>query len=365
VRDILRRRLALGALGLTGALLLAACSRPVTAPPASNQPSNQPPTPPTQTTTPTAPQTLWEKHAGLQVIDVHNHDASAGRWRSSLRLWDQYKVAQVTLTGDVSEPSAVGTDQAAWEAYKEQPGRFFPIFSGFDLHDPSCLDVVKRNLEQGFFGLGEVIAASTRSPITSKVKWKGLHAMDGYLPAIYDLIAPYKAPIMLHMDPASQANVDKLTEALTKHPKTIFIWGHANIGITPAEMDQLLRDHPNLYVDFFAGFAVANPNLGGKLTEYVPVIEKHSDRVLVSSDSGYGVGYAEAYTALYQLLDQLSPAAAKKVAHANYTKLIEQQPATETQLAKIKELAAKAGKSVDLQALNKRKANELIFSLSK
>jgi predicted TIM-barrel fold metal-dependent hydrolase len=361
VQDPLRRRLALGALGLTGALILAACSRPVTAPPASNQP----PTPPTQTTTPPAPQTLWEKHADLQVIDVHNHDASANQWRSSLRIWDQYKVAQIVLMGDVSEPSAIKTDEIAWAAYRAYPARFFPIFSGFDLHDPSSLEVVKQNLEQGYFGLGEVVVASTVSPVTSKVKWKGLHVLDGHLPEIYDLIARYKAPILIHMDPATQANLTKLKEALKKHPETIFIFGHANVALTPDDLDELLRDHPNLYVDFFAGFAVANPNLGGKLSEYVPMIQKHSDHVLVSTDSGYGVGYDVAYKALYELLDQLDPVAAKKVAHENYTKLIEQQPATETQLAKIKELAAKAGKSVDLQALNKRKANELIFSLSK
>lgn len=191
---------------------------------------------------------------------------------------------------------------------REIPTSSFPFFSGFDLHDPKSLDVIKGNLEKGFFGLGEIAAASTYSPMVSKVAWKADDPMDGYLPQIYDLLAKYKVPILLHIDPPNGKPVAKLEQALDEHPNTIFIFGHINAYNSPEEIDRLMSKHPNLYGDFFAGFSVYNPEGGMDPEVYIPLLKKYSDRFMQSTDSGYGIDSGEERTidAMYQIIHLLN-----------------------------------------------------------
>jgi hypothetical protein len=353
-RSTLGLALLLSCTALVGACSTAPAQQP--SPPAKQEPAPAPPA----TATP-----LWEKYADLKLVDVHNHDASRS-WKGSVSTWTKYHVDRIALMGNVSEPAAIDTDKVAWQAYAEQPERFYPIFSGFDLHDASSLEVVRANLEQGYYGLGEIIVASTKSPITSGLKWKGLDAMDGYLPQIYKLIATYKAPILIHIDPTTDAQIAKLEEALDASPETVIIWGHANAGaVTPATLDRLLAKHPNLYIDFLAIVADQMPERSGSLADYAKVITAHKERFLLGSDSGAGDSLSAAYESCYKLLDLLDRETAKLVASGNYTRLIEAQPATKSQVAKLQELAKQKGQQIDLTNLNKRKANELIFSLSK
>jgi predicted TIM-barrel fold metal-dependent hydrolase len=229
--------------------------------------------------------------------------------------------------------------------------------------------VIKNNLEKGFFGLGEVVAASLYSPVVSKVAWKAEDPMDGYLPQIYDLIATYKAPILLHIDPALGEPIDKLEQALDEHPQTIFIFGHINAYNTPSEVDRLMNKHPNLYADFFAGFAVYNPDSGMNPKEFIPVMKKYADRFMISTDSGYGLegGEVKAIKAMYQVLDLLDdPIIARKVAHTNLLSLIQAEPATKTQLEAIHKLEATTGmNSVENKQLTKMEAGQILANAVK
>ncbi|AEY66123.1 amidohydrolase family protein [Clostridium sp. BNL1100] len=304
----------------------------------------------------------------LGIIDAHNHDASGLRYSSMMSTWDEYHIEKVVLFGDTSEPSAMNTDSIAWDVYQQYPDKFIPYFSGFDLHSAQSLDVIKNNLEKGYFGLGEIVAASTYSPMTSKAAWKGKHPMDGYLPQIYDLIAKYKAPILLHIDPANGEPIDKLEQALDEHPNTIFIFGHINAYNTPAEVERLMEKHPNLYADFFAGFSVYSPDSGNHPEEFIPVIKKYSDRFMLGTDSGYGIGGGEkkAIQAMYQILDLLDdPVVARKVAHTNLMNLIQAQPATQTQLKAIHELEQVTGKKYDAKRLTKLEAGQILAEAGK
>ncbi|MHA6531865.1 amidohydrolase family protein [Paenibacillus sp. BAC0078] len=310
---------------------------------------------------------LVAEYKGLQLIDAHNHGASFYKYRGMLNTWKENGVHQVVLFGNSSEPAAIDTDETTWNAYQQYPELIIPYFSGFDLHDKGSLEVVKSNLEKGYFGLGEVAGASTASPAMSKVAWKANDPMDGYLPQIYDLIAAYKAPILMHIDPPNGMPVEKLEEALTKHPDTIIIFAHINAYNTPEEVDRLLGKYPNLYADFFAGFSVYNPDSGKHPELYIPVMKKYPDRFMLSTDSGYGIGGEEqAIDAMYRMIELLDdPAIARKIAHDNLAAIIEAQPATETQLKAIRKLERQTGKSYDEAKLSKAAAGKILAEAAK
>lgn len=305
---------------------------------------------------------LSVKYKELGLIDAHNHDASGMKYLSMLRTWKDKGLKQIVMFGNVSEPSAILTDNLSWGAYQKYPDIIIPYFSGFDLHNPESLTVVRNNLEKGFFGLGEVVGASTMSPVVSKVAWKANDPMDGYLPQIYDIIAEYKAPILLHIDPPNGVAVAKLEQALEEHPKTIIIFGHINAYNTPEEIDRLMSKHPNLYADFFAGFSVYNPEGGNKPEQFIPVMKKFPDRFMLSTDSGYGIDNEEmAIDAMYQMLALLDdPDLARKIAHDNLDAIIKAQPATDTQRELIRKLEQDTGKIYHVESLSKVAAGQIL-----
>ncbi|NOV02615.1 amidohydrolase family protein [Paenibacillus sp. LMG 31457] len=302
---------------------------------------------------------LLRQYGSVPLADAHNHDASDFRYLDMPSMWKKDAVDRVILFGDVSESSAIRTDAYAWKAYTDSPDFFVPYFSGFDLHDPSSLQVVRENLEQGYFGLGEIAAASYNSPVVSKVEWKAKDPMDGFLPQIYDLCAEFQAPILLHMDPPNGFVIDKLEEALSAHPKTIFIFGHANAYNSPENIKRLLEKHDNIYMDFFAGFTVFNLESANRIEDFLPVIRQFPDKFMLSTDSGYGLASEEAaIEAMYRVLDAIGdPALIKKVAYDNLDAIIRNEPATQTQ----KEAVQKQDAARDVAKLTKLEAGKLLW----
>jgi hypothetical protein len=229
------------------------------------------------------------------------------------------------------------------------------------VHSEDSLAVVIENLEKGYFGIGEVVAASTYSPIASTLEWKGNHPMDGYFPEIYEICEKYKAPLLLHIDPPYGFPIIKFEQALTKYPNTIFIFAHANGYNTPKNIQKLLSKYNNLYIDFFAGFTAYNKESLNNLLDYVPLINEYPNRFLVSSDSGYGVGYDKAYKAIYELFDLLEQSVVEKIAYRNFEEIIEAQPITQYQREKIEEISSKLKIELNVNNMNKKEANEWII----
>lgn len=303
---------------------------------------------------------LQELYRDITLIDMHNHAAGNP---DAVKTWTAYGIDRIVLFGGISEPSAIATDQLAWDHYRKNPSHVYPSFAGFPIYDEEGLTMVKENLEEGYLNIGEIVAASIYSPITSNLEWKSEHPNDGNLPKIYELAASYRVPVLLHIDPLEGLPIEHLKQAIKQNPDTIFILGHANAYNTPENIKLLLEEkHPNLYIDFFAGFTAYSPDSTHKLQDYVSLMEQYPDRFMLSTDSGYGLNAAHAAHALYEIIDLLSPETAQKVAFQNYERLIELQPPTESQIAKIKELSAELGQKKTYR-LNKRMANELIFEL--
>ncbi len=304
-------------------------------------------------------QSLQELYQELPLIDIHNHDAENP---IAVQTWGQYGIDRIVLFGSISEPHAQVTDEEAWAQYLAEPDHVYPSFAGFPVYEEEGVTYVKERLEQGYLNIGEIAAASTFSPVVSKLKWKAEHPNDGYLPQIYELAAEYRTPILLHIDPPNGSPILYLEEALEQHRDTSMIFGHANAYNPPWNIEVLLAKHPNLYIDFFAGFTAYSRESTNKLQDFVPVIEQYPDRFMLSTDSGYGLSRYEAAQGLYEIIDLLTPETAVKVAYQNYERLVEQQPPTASQIEQIKALSAKAGR-FETYRLNKRMANELIMEL--
>jgi predicted TIM-barrel fold metal-dependent hydrolase len=228
--------------------------------------------------------------------------------------------------------------------------------------------MAKANLEKGYFGIGEIAAASTFSPVLSKVEWKTQNPMDGILPQLYELAAKYKVPFLLHIDPPNGAPIAKLEEALDKYPDTTIIFGHGNAYNSPENLDALLQKHPNLYVDFFAGFTAFNPESSNKLEDFVPVMKKFPDKFMLSTDAGYGLpgGETQAIEGMYRLIDALGDRKlAQKIAHDNLYGLISRQPATRTQVDRIKKSDSQTGKTRNYKNLSKVEAGLILSGKEK
>lgn len=303
---------------------------------------------------------LYKIYRDLTVIDIHNHDAPNP---AAADKWGEFGIDRIVLFGDISEPSALRTDQLSWEQYVQEPSRIYPSFAGVPIYEDDGLSIVKQKLEKGYLNIGELVAASTHSPIVSNVEWKAEHPNDGNLPQIYDMAAEYRVPILLHIDPPNGTPIKHLEDALDEHPDTAIIFGHANVFNSPRNIESLLSEHGNLYIDFCPGFTAYNSASTNRLEDFVPVIEKYPDRFMLSTDSGYGITAEQAAEAMYEIIDLLTPESAVKVAYQNYEGLIERQQPTETQIETIKKLSSEAGIFTTYK-LNKRMANELIFQLT-
>ncbi|MFC4411805.1 amidohydrolase family protein [Chungangia koreensis] len=318
--------------------------------------------------------TVIDKYLDLPLIDVHNHDAdtlelqerrSNDNYASLLDTWTEYGIDRTVLFGAVSDPAAVKSDRYSWSLYEKYPNRIYPAFTGVKIDKNSnSLQDVKQKLEKGIMQMGELYAASQYSPYSS-VKWKAKHPNDGLLPEIYDLAAEYKVPVMLHIDPPNGFPMQQFKLTLKNHPNTLFIFAHGNVHTAPDELEELLAEHDNLLIDFFAGFTAYNPGSKYELVDFVPLVEEYRGRFVLGSDSGYSIGLENSYTAMYQFIDLLSPETAGRVAFQNYEEIIEKQPPTKEQIKRIKQLAADKNLKKKWFRLNKRTANELIFSLEK
>jgi predicted TIM-barrel fold metal-dependent hydrolase len=254
----------------------------------------------------------------IPIIDVHNHDAIDHRYLNAINLWNRFGVKQVVLFGNVSEPEAIPTDELALDAARRYPDRIIPFVAGVDIRTSAGLAYVRRQFARGAKGVGEIVGMSSGSPVVSRVAWKGENLLDGFLPQLYELCGQWHRPILLHIDPPN----GQLEEVALLYPNTIFIFAHGNAFNTPERLHKLLRGTSNVLIDFFAGYTAYNDSAGLTLEDYVPLIEEYPNRFLLGSDSGYGVGYENAYIAMRRLLNLVRRDVAERIAYGNFKHLM-------------------------------------------
>ena len=320
----------------------------------------------TSTTEPSI-EDLLSEFSRLPLADAHNHGSVLGI-EGKLPIWEKLGVDRVVLFGEVSRQMATLHDMRTWTYYQQNPDLVIPFFAGINLKDPDDLQVARDLLEMGYFGIGEIAGASTNSPAVSDAEWKATDPMDGILPRLYELCAEYKVPVLLHVDPPFGYPILMLEEALEAYPDTAFIFAHANAYNSPENIEELLKEHENLYIDFFAGSTAFNPRSANKLEDFVDVIRAYPDRFMISSDSGYDIerGEEQAIEAMYMMLDLLKddPVLVRQVAYDNLDALIRDQPATTTQKAKIAELNKMIGSQYDVASITKLEAGKILSEMA-
>ena len=120
----------------------------------------------------------------------------------------------------------------------------------------------------------------------------------------------------------------KLEEAFGAFPETSFIFGHGNAYNSATALESLLEQYPNLTVDLFAGFELYNPDGRKSFDEFVPLVKKYPDRFVVSTDSGYDIGYDNALEGAYRLFEAIGDEETnRKIARDNLAKLFAEREA--------------------------------------
>ncbi|MGB3260386.1 amidohydrolase family protein [Paenisporosarcina sp.] len=317
---------------------------------------------------------LVDQYKDLTVIDVHSHDADAldvserrnnENYTSVRDTWSKYGIDRTVLFGAVSDPTALKSDKLSWTYYQKYPELIYPSFSGFQTEKNSDgIAIVRKQLENGYMHIGEIFGAATYSPHAS-VLWKAQHPNSGILPEIYDIASEYDVPVLLHIDPPSGVPISQFEKAMDNHPKTTFIFAHGNVHTSPEFLRDLLERHENLMIDFFAGYTAYNPTSKFQLMDFVSLVEEYPNRFVIGSDSGYDIGIDKSYLAMYELIDLLSAKTAGKVAYQNFEQLMERQLPTQKQMDEIISLSKELHIEGKTFGLNKREANELIFTLNK
>ncbi|MFO0863500.1 MAG: amidohydrolase family protein [Gemmataceae bacterium] len=212
--------------------------------------------------------------------------------------------------------------------------RFYPFICGFNPTDRNAVDHVKRMIEwyPGVWkGIGEVM--TRHDDLSNLIHGEKGRANHIALDPIYKLAAELDLPVSIHSNISSvwkrePIYLDELKVALTKHPKTRFIWCHAGVSrrIEVPNLTEvivkMLEAHSNLYVDL--SWVVYETNLvkNGKPNEaWVKLVEDHPDRFMIGSDTVGNFGRYHKEILRYEVfLDALAPATARKVVlHDNFT----------------------------------------------
>lgn len=236
------------------------------------------------------------------------------------------------------------TDYLIANAYlradKQIQKRLHPFASGFNGNDKSSgqyLRLLLSSYPGVFQGIGEIfghhdslghmISGTAPNPTSSGYK------------SLYPIAAKYHMPVLLHSNITtwSQTNTNRylpqMEEILKEYPNTTFIWAHVGtsrflyIKNLPPVFDKLLAKYPNLNFDI-SWFAWEGVIYKDKQLDplWKNLIAKYPTRFMIGSDFVGKFKDAKAYSDEIHkfdiLLNQLSPDAAKKVAHDNFLNLL-------------------------------------------
>ena len=272
------------------------------------------------------------------LIDAHHHfhltgSGHQGTWGSVSDAVAQMNQAGITMI--------VAFSTMDLNALKYHPELFIPSYQpitekehGFSPDDPRIVAELRRALEIGFMGLGEMSyrSSSARPP----------HNMSADNPAarqIVDLAAEKGAVINLHHEIGTKAfgpeTIPEFERLLDYNKNVKFVWAHTGYG-RPAPVAKLMAAHSNLYADLstrtpghpFSSYPGFIADRDGVIsTEWKALFEKFPDRFMFGTDKGADVAFGPEELAVDYLikeaaffrkvLGQLSPDLAEKIAHGN------------------------------------------------
>ncbi len=266
----------------------------------------------------------------MRILDGHVHllgEAARDYLGAILRAMDRNSVAKAVVFGFQGDPKC--PDVLASSAYEQHPDRFVPFTCELDPEAPDLGETVDLRLSKGpWRGVGEVFLAadgpaasySTRDGTQKRFRYPV--PSDGPLSPrwgdVFAACATHAAPVLIHYDMTGMDDEDVLGTLLTRHPRTTFIWAHADWDAVVAE--RLLGAHSNLIVEVGAHlhFAALDKSeyVADWLDFWVPLLERFTGRITFGSDH-FEWRHVEpednadaAYEGIGQACDRLTPRAA-------------------------------------------------------
>jgi hypothetical protein len=291
-----------------------------------------------------APAIGWaqETAADMPIADLHFHPGERGKTPADVRpAFDRSGVRWFGL-GAVAGPNvmpdffrAFGDRLIVWAG---QAGMEQIRFKGGmgEIENPANPDFrqLLRNMEDAFagrkiVGIGELFV-NNRSAVPGNNPRKMV--IDGpVVRPLFELAAKYNAFVAFHME-ADADSIAQLERLAASDRKGRIILNHCAVNITPAELDRLFDDHPNLFCEFSVRYPPVRPpnnlytemfNNASIAAGWKDVIVKHPDRFMVGTDaSGDNDRYVRSIQNVRSgLLANLPVEVARKVAYGNAKEL--------------------------------------------
>ena len=191
-----------------------------------------------------------------------------------------------------------------------------------------------ESLEQGlragrFRGIGELFVNNQHShaPDFQPTRYP---ADSPLVRRLLTLAATYHAPLSVHME-ADPGSVEELERLLPIDRNGLVIWAHCGFWIEADQLQRLMDQHSNLLCELshrddrahaLRLRTVPITGSGRRLkSDWKALLESHSDRFLIGTDVdnfGHYQGIIDFYR---EVLTQLTPDAAKRIAHGNAMRL--------------------------------------------
>jgi len=306
----------------------------------------------------------------LPIIDAHGHlnrDMSAARLISEM---DNAGVKAMVLMARyyTGRHGGDGRDEQALAYAEKHPGRFIPFIAG----QRNGLGNRSRSVWQGthpsveyffeemtakaesrkYYGMGEYIMYHHVYQLPTIGQTGGDRDVDvpvdsSLMRTLADIGATHNLPLLIHLE-GEPEKLAAMTRLLEKRPDTKIIWAHSCGRISAEDIRKMLTRFPNLICGL-GGMMAVGKNYGSywpRRTKWIHLIEDGSgrlkpqmrqlyedfpDRFLIGTDAAHTPAlrqYQARVERFRELLSQLTPATARRLAYQNAQDLFRLKPVT-------------------------------------
>lgn len=283
-----------------------------------------------------------EETQGISISDAHAHLFDDSQFIDELIIeMNKKQIRKTVLFGSADQDytnnsTYVGGirdeyNQKILEACDKYPDKLFPILSGFNPQSENSVGYVENQLNTGKWkGIGEIYMIQE-----SLQNYKTV-ADHPVMLQIYQVLAEFNAPIFFHYERWMQEDVDALYEVIEQNPEVEFVWVHfAHINDLD-ELENALGRYPNLYISWEGPVSqtiLLEKSRGHIETfeKYVNLFDKYPDRFMIGTDVGcmeefltptLNLPYENVMAIHRELLSELSPQTAERIAYKNLEELI-------------------------------------------
>jgi predicted TIM-barrel fold metal-dependent hydrolase len=306
-------------------------------------------------------------------VDVHTHfdeNDSGGTIRSVLSTLDRENAARIFLQmpPDTFDHPGHYDAEVILPAAKRYPDKLGVLGGGGTLNamiqqsvvsgesgpeiQKKFRDRAEELIREGVIGFGEM----TAEHFDGLTPYQYAPANHPLFLALADIAAKYDVPIDLHMEavpksmllpsdlksppnaPQLHGNIQALERLLFHNTHAKILWAHAGTDLTgfrtPDLCRQLLRAHPNLYMEIKTDTQNVGKNYpladDGKIKpDWLQLFEDFPDRFIIGSDQHYpeGKGSEQRWQTVVLLFNQLPSDVRRKIGTENVLRIFPGKPA--------------------------------------